>query len=221
MSSTTWNALLGILDPPQIHADSKGNVAVTNTSKIARKQRRCNTNLHLLKVHFKYQPWHKILDNKKLSMTQDDPLRMVMALYRNQQYLYRQIKALEVVVRESWGLSMDIVLILNSFAFNQIVTRLRVSGLSHDIKKRNADCFNWFHQMMFSQDPIEMTTMDDDGNEDDMKQDANGENDENVKEIKITGSPRSKTWLTKEQLIYQLDWKVLRSHVAKRQLLFR
>merc|ERR1719499_489375 len=103
MSSTTWNALIGIINPPQNDAVTE----IVGKESKQRLQRRCNTNLQLLKVHFKYQPWHKIRDNEKLNMSEDDPLRMVMALYRNQEYLYRQMRALEDTVREIWGLSME------------------------------------------------------------------------------------------------------------------
>ena len=80
-------------------------------------------------------------------------------------------------------------MIMNSFAFNQNILRLKVSGLPHDIKKKNLECFNWFHELMFNNVPI------------------NNQQNEQSKQ--------------KEQLLYGLDWNILRSHAVKRQLLFR
>ncbi len=57
MNSITWNSFINIF--------------------------KCNTNLQVFKLHFKYKPWHKILDNKKLNMSNNDPLKIIEALINN------------------------------------------------------------------------------------------------------------------------------------------
>ena len=192
MNNVIWNALIDLFD-------------ATNNNLNGSKNKKCNTNLTSFKIHFKYQPWHKILDNKKLNMTDNDPLRIIDALYKNQQYLYKQIKALENILKDEWNISKDIIMIMNSYVFNQTILRLKVSGLAHDIKKKNSDCFNWFHELMFNHVPINN------------KKDDN-DNDEPQKEILESNKTAI---LSKEKLLYGLDWNILRSHVVKRQLLFR
>lgn len=176
MNQCTWNAMIDIFY-------CSGDAML-----------RSNSNLQLFKVHFCYKPWHKILDNPKLNMTHNDPLRIIEAMYKNQEYLYRQIRAFEQCMKEQWNVSSDTVSIMKSFVFNQSVFTLKLAGLSHEIKKKNLQCFNWFHQLMFNDVPIENKSC----------------NEEKVKVIE-----------TQEQLLHVLDWNVLRSHVVKRQLVFR
>eukprot|EP01083_Nonionella_stella_P110779 324402_1 len=173
LNAVTWNALIGVFD------DSCG------------KYHRCNTNLQVFKLHFKYKAWHKVLENKKLNMSNHDPLRIIGALYRNQMYLYSQIKVFETDMKDVWNMSIDVINIMKSFIFNQTILTLKLSGLSHDIKKKNMKCFNWFHELMFNDVPI---------------------NNDNQAQASVE---------TKEQLLYTLDWCILRSHFVKRQLVFR
>ena len=104
INNVIWNSLVDVFDN-------------TNDNLDGSKKKKCNTNLQSFKVHFKYQPWHKILDNKKLNMTDNDPLRIIDALYKNQQYLYKRIKSLENILKDDWNVSKDIIVTLNSYAF--------------------------------------------------------------------------------------------------------
>jgi len=176
INSTTWNALLSVFDD------------TNNNSK-------CNTNLTSFKIHFKYEPWHKIISNQKLGMTNNEPLKIIKALYENQQYLYHQIKAFETSAMQYFNVSKDVILIINAFAFNQTILTLKISGLAHnEVKKKQIECFRWFHELMFNHAVIDYKKHD-----------------------MMNGSQS----VTQQQLLYQLDWNILRSHVVKRQLSFR
>eukprot|EP01084_Bolivina_argentea_P142464 250265_1 len=118
---------------------------------------------------------------------------IIESLFKNQQYLHKQIKIFEKLMKEMYNMSIDIITIMNSYIFNQNILRIKISGLSHEIKKKNIECFNWFHQLMFN----------------------------NILINTCNSKQKESNTQTKEQLLYGLNWNMLRSHVVKRQLLFR